>query len=352
MRRRISVIITTFNRPVLLREAVEGVLAQQCNADLEIIVIDDGSASDTESAIRPHRHKIRYVRQENVGLSAARNHALRLVTGDVIAFLDDDDVWLPFKTELQLAALERFPSAAFVHSNFFIWKPGLARRPDGIRTWFPEPFDWNVMYGESAPIQIADYARYQLPQPVYRAYCGDVYAWSVFAPMVLPSTAMIRREKLPDDLRFPEFDTTCGDWEFFARLSHEQGGGVFVAEETTLNRSHEDPWRLTRVDGIVQLRRQIALIRRVWRADHAFLAAHRADVDRTEASCLRWLARRLLKEGDRTEARATLREAQVLDPGAVRASDTLLTALTHVPFSKGAVAAIRRAARLARGGAR
>ena len=73
--------------------------------------------------------------------------------GEYVAFLDDDDVWLPFKTGMELKALSLFPQAAFVHSNFYIWKPGSdMKTPDGIRTWFPRPYSWNEMYDVSTDL--------------------------------------------------------------------------------------------------------------------------------------------------------------------------------------------------------
>lgn len=343
MKPSISVIIPTFNRPRLVQEAIESVRSQRAAADFNVIVIDDGSTRDTEEALRRYRDEIRYVRQENRGLNAARNHALRLARGEYIALLDDDDVWLPFKTSVQLAALARFPQAAFVHSNFCIWKPETnERRPDGIRSWFPRPFAWDEMYSDRTDVAC------DAPEASHvQAYFGDTYRWALYAPMVLPSAAIIRRAALDDDLRFPEFDSTCGDWDFFARLSHRHGG-VFLPLETTLNRSHEDPWRLTRIEGSIQLRRRIALIRRLWRADPEFMSTYRVEVDRTEADCLRKLAKRLLLNADSAGARGALGELRRLGPMMRQARDLLLWALAFAPFP-GGVAGLLRSMRTAAG---
>ncbi|HEX7114270.1 MAG TPA: glycosyltransferase, partial [Steroidobacter sp.] len=273
----ISVLLPTFNRAQLVQEAIESILKQRTTARFEIIVINDGSSDDTEEALQRYRGVIRYVRQENAGLNAARNHGLELATGEYIALLDDDDVWLPFKTALELAALERFPGAAFVHSNFFIWKPHEnARRPDGLRTWYPRPFACEEMYGQSAELELDPAIAEAVQAEHLKIWCGDTYYWALFAPMVLPSAAIIRRSAIAD-LRFPESDSTCGDWDFFAQLSH-RAGGVFVPIETTLNRSHEDRWRLTRIDGAVQMRRRVAFIRRRWRSDEEFMREHAREV--------------------------------------------------------------------------
>lgn len=340
MSHTVSVIIPTFNRHQLVQEAIDSVLGQRGGARFEIIVVDDGSTAETAEALRKYGDRIRYVRQDNAGLNAARNHALRLATGEYVALLDDDDVWLPFKTSLELAALEAFPHAGFVHSNFYIWKPGGARRPDGLRTWFPRPYEWHELYPRRVDFQVADAADIGLEKPGSTAYYGDTYYWALFAPMVLPSAAIFRRAAL-DDLRFPEFDSTCGDWEFFARLSHRHGG-VFVPEETTLNRSHEDTWRLTRTDGSVQLRRRVAFVRRLWRQDPEFMQAHRTEVAATEARWLRQLARRQFLNGDSAAACAALDEIKMLSPAQSRRQDLLIGLLARMPFSRQVAIALRQ----------
>jgi glycosyltransferase involved in cell wall biosynthesis len=104
---RISVIIPTFNHGEFVAETLESVFAQTYG-DFEVIVVNDGSRDDTESVLRPYieAQRIRYLRQENQGVAAARNAGLALATGEWIAFLDDDDLWLTDKLEWQVACLE------------------------------------------------------------------------------------------------------------------------------------------------------------------------------------------------------------------------------------------------------
>lgn len=339
----VSVIIPAFNRPALVRQAVEGVLAQQGDARFEIIVIDDGSTPPTREALEPYASNgvIRYIYQDNAGLNVARNHGLRLATGEYIATLDDDDVWLPFKTSLQLAALDRFPTAGFVHSNFFIWTPTTdARRADGLRTWFPRRLGWDEMYSQSAMLDLDELTQ-SAGGRSQTIYYGDTYYWAIHAPMVLPSAAIIRRDAI-GDLRFPDADPSCGDWEFFARLS-KRCGSVFIPQETTLNRSHEDTWRLTRVATSVQLRRRIDQIRRLWRADAPFVETHGRELDVVEADCLRSLAQQQLANGETLAARATLRELASLGAAQRRHRDYILKGLAYAPLSMPMSQALRSA---------
>jgi glycosyltransferase involved in cell wall biosynthesis len=336
----ISVIIPTHNRPDYLQQAVQSVLDQEGGFAFEIVVIDDGSTPPAAKALRRFGDAVRVVRQTNKGLNPARNHGLRLVRGEYIALLDDDDVWLPGKTLQLMAALERFPDAGFVHSNFFIWKPERdERRADGLRSWFPKPFRWDEMYAERARVAIdADPRPAGVPAQI-DAYAGDLYYWSLFAPMVLPSTAIIRRAALEADERFPEMDSV-GDWEFFARFSHRTAG-VFVPVETTLNRSHHDAVRLTRTDPSIRLQRRVGLIERVWRQDRAFMKTHRAEVNAAEAGCLRRLARLSIAAGKGADARSSLRAVRAIG-APVQAKDALLWGLSSaVPVAQAGVALIR-----------
>jgi hypothetical protein len=91
---RISVVIPTYNRAAAVGEAVESVLRQTHPAD-EIIVVDDGSTDRTDEVLAGFGDRIRIVAQPNGGVSAARNTGIRLATGNWLAFLDSDDVWLP-----------------------------------------------------------------------------------------------------------------------------------------------------------------------------------------------------------------------------------------------------------------
>lgn len=110
----ISAIITGYNYARFLPAAIESVLAQT-RVPEEIIVVDDGSTDNTAEVVGRYADRgVRYIFRQNGGVSAARNTGIRASKGDLIAFLDGDDRWLPEKTALQLAHFERYPSAGIV----------------------------------------------------------------------------------------------------------------------------------------------------------------------------------------------------------------------------------------------
>ena len=110
---RVSVIIPTYNYAHFLPDAVDSALRQTFR-DYEVIVVDDGSTDHTPQVANRYDNHIRYHRQDNRGLSAARNSGCRIATGEYFAFLDADDVWDPEKLERQLSACERDQAVGLV----------------------------------------------------------------------------------------------------------------------------------------------------------------------------------------------------------------------------------------------
>jgi glycosyl transferase family 2 len=106
----VSVLIPTYERREYVCRAVRSVFAQRYQ-DWELIVVDDGSTDGTGEALQAFGPRLRYLWQENRGVAAARNAGLRLARGEIVAFLDSDDRWLPHHLETVVAMLERFPEA-------------------------------------------------------------------------------------------------------------------------------------------------------------------------------------------------------------------------------------------------
>ncbi len=104
-----SVIIPTFNRERYLPIAIESVF-NQIFKDYEIIVVDDGSTDNTQGVIEKYNKKIKYIYQNNAGVSSARNEGIRNAKGEWIAFLDSDDEWLPDYLLLQMERAISLPN--------------------------------------------------------------------------------------------------------------------------------------------------------------------------------------------------------------------------------------------------
>src|SRR5215218_8479223 len=112
----VSVVIPCYNQAHFLGEAIESVLAQSY-PHLEIVVVDDGSPDHTRE-VAARYPGVRYVRQENQGLAAARNTGLRHSTGDYLIFLDADDRLLPGAVMAGMATMQAHPECAFAFGKW------------------------------------------------------------------------------------------------------------------------------------------------------------------------------------------------------------------------------------------
>jgi glycosyltransferase involved in cell wall biosynthesis len=111
---KVSVVIPTYNHARFLSQAIDSVCSQTL-APYEVIVIDDGSTDDTQNVLARHAKRIRALRQQNKGVAAARNAGVMIASGDLIAFLDADDLWLPHKLERQVELFASQPGIGLVH---------------------------------------------------------------------------------------------------------------------------------------------------------------------------------------------------------------------------------------------
>ncbi|MFC2025019.1 glycosyltransferase [Chloroflexota bacterium] len=118
---RVSVIIPTYNRAHLISNAIDSILAQTFN-DFELIIVDNFSSDDTESVVKSYvDRRIRYFKNNNNGLvSINRNYGIENSRGEYIAFLDDDDSWLPKKLEKQVSLLESNNELGLVYSDCYV----------------------------------------------------------------------------------------------------------------------------------------------------------------------------------------------------------------------------------------
>lgn len=116
---RVSVIIPTYNRPRWLRLAIESAL-RQTHPSIEVVVVDDGSATDAAHRIACSYPAVRYIFQENRGLGPARNMGLENSTSEYVGFLDDDDWLAADSVALRLLELEARPEAGLVYSDLYL----------------------------------------------------------------------------------------------------------------------------------------------------------------------------------------------------------------------------------------
>jgi glycosyltransferase involved in cell wall biosynthesis len=114
----VSILMPVYNGSKYIIKAIESALAQTYQ-NFELLVVNDGSTDNSKAIITSYLDdsKIRYFEQQNAGVAAARNLALRHAKGKYIGFLDQDDLWLPDKLSTQIEFLEKNQELAFVHSR-------------------------------------------------------------------------------------------------------------------------------------------------------------------------------------------------------------------------------------------
>lgn len=214
----VSVIVPTYNRAPWIAATLRTVLAQS-HAPLEVIVIDDGSADDTASVVGGFGAAARYVRQENGGVSTARNHGARLATGEYLAFVDSDDLWDPRKLELQLLALRQTGAHWSITGCDVI---GLDDNVIAGREGFPAIFPLFRDEGVTAPEFFARYFRRDAVDfggQLFEVFAGDAYDALFLGNFGLPSSSMVAKGLFEQVGGFNPAFRIAEETEFFHRLA-------------------------------------------------------------------------------------------------------------------------------------
>jgi glycosyltransferase involved in cell wall biosynthesis len=123
---KVTTVVPAYSAAHTIGRALSSIFAQTC-PPAEVLVVDDGSPDDLASALRPYGERVTLLRKPNGGAASARNMALDRATGDLVAFLDADDYWEPYKLERQLALLRAHPEVGLTCSRWFTQIPGQPR---------------------------------------------------------------------------------------------------------------------------------------------------------------------------------------------------------------------------------
>ncbi|MGE0084820.1 MAG: glycosyltransferase [Desulfococcaceae bacterium] len=220
----VSVIIPAYNRSLMLREAVDSVLNQDY-PDFEIIVVDDGSADDTPEMLASYGDKITVIRQPNRGVSAARNRGIAAAKGELIAFLDSDDLWLPGKLTKQAEFFHAHPEALICQTEE-IW----IRRGKRVN-----------------------------PKNRHKKLSGLIFEPSLHLCLVSPSAVMMRGSLFEKVGLFDENLPACEDYDLWLRISRQYP--VFLMDTPLIVKRGGHADQLSAAPGLDQYR--IASIRKL-----------------------------------------------------------------------------------------
>ena len=212
----VSVIIPSYNRVLLLKEAIDSVLAQDFE-DFELIVVDDGSTDATAEFLDTYPD-ICVLRQEHRGVSAARNAGIARASGQFLAFLDSDDLWLPGKLTAQVAFLNRHPNALICQTEE-IWTR------NGVRV---------------------------NPKKRHTKTSGMIFEHSLELCLVSPSAVMMQRNLLDEVGWFDETLPACEDYDLWLRVACRFPIHLISAPFVIKRGGHKD--QLSRLPGLDRFR--------------------------------------------------------------------------------------------------
>lgn len=247
----VSVVIPTFNRAYCVAKTVDTALAQT-HRDLEVVLVDDGSTDGTEQLISERYGsdpRVRYIRQTNAGVSAARNNGFANTRGDFVALLDSDDLWFPNKLAAQLAVFRAHPEVGMVWSDMeAIDMQGRVLRPRYLKEMYSayRHFPDDKLF--------ATHERLATLDPEVARATGDadvrtgvVYSAMIMGSLVHTSTAVLRRERLEKVGGFNgELRRLGEDYDFHLRTCRL--GPVGFVDLPTIQYTRGNPDRLTRAE--------------------------------------------------------------------------------------------------------
>jgi glycosyltransferase involved in cell wall biosynthesis len=201
----VSVIIPTYNRGWIIKEAIDSVLAQTFN-EYELIVVDDGSEDNTAEILAGYNNKIQIIHQANHGVSAARNRGIISSSGRYIALLDSDDLWFPEKLNKQVSFFQNHPDAMICQTQE-IW----IRNGNRVN-----------------------------PRKHHKKLSGMIFEPSLSLCLVSPSAVMFKRELIDRVGLFDENLPACEDYDLWLRVSLEFP--VYLIDEALIIKrgGHED----------------------------------------------------------------------------------------------------------------
>ena len=182
----VSIIIPTYNRGWILKDAIESVIAQTVN-DVELIVVDDGSTDHTKKILDSYNHRIKIIHQANKGVSAARNAGITASIGKYIAFLDSDDIWLPEKLSCQVDFFSSNPDAQICQTE---------------EIWMKNGNQIN-------------------PKKKHKKISGYIFEPSLALCLVSPSAVMIKQNLFNDTGLFDESLLSCEDYDMWLKVSQK-----------------------------------------------------------------------------------------------------------------------------------
>lgn len=305
----VSVVLPTYNRAYCIADTINSVLAQTYS-NLELLVVDDGSTDGTRELIGGtfgHDPRVRYAYRTNGRVSAARNTGLEMAQGDFVAFIDSDDLWEPWKLELQMACFRHCPELAMVWTDMCavdadgsVVSRSYLRKMYSAYQWFGEG---ELFTGEHRLAEIAP----GLSDIVGSAslHTGSIFSQMVTGNLVHTSTVVLRRDVVQKAGTFKTELAGAGeDYEFYLRASRFGPGGL--AQVPSIVYQIGRPDQITTASGLRFASKFIDIIQPILREEREHLTLSDGLIHRVLADAYCWHGTELMKSGRRSQARGEL----------------------------------------------
>jgi glycosyltransferase involved in cell wall biosynthesis len=300
----VSVIIPTYNRSRLIPRSLNSVLAAIEPGD-EVIVVDDGSTDNTRETLEPYLNQIRYVAGPHRGVGAARNCGIAEARNPLLAFNDSDDEWFADKLLLQRAFMQSRPDVLFCFSDLALRARDGIEIHHGLYGWHLDPRSWDEILGPG--VAYSSIAELPVGWKDFNVHIGDLYPAMLRCNYVATQSSMTRREQAGAALRFSEDIAIHEDYECYTRLA-KAGRAAYFDCETVWQWGHDDR-RVSDANERLRAACRIKVLKRTFGDDRQFLSKHNDLYRKALQVEHATLARCLLREGRRHEAREELRLA-------------------------------------------
>lgn len=311
----VSVIVPTFNRAYCLGRAVDSALSQT-HRNLEVIIVDDGSTDGTKEFVRERYgrdRRVRYIHQNNGGVSKARNVGLRAAQGEFVALLDSDDFWKEWKTELQLRSLQAVPEIGMVWTDMEAINPkGEVVHPKYLKSFYSayREVSQDQLFSNSHLV-----ARIWPEAPgecaMLRLQTGDIFSEMILGNLVHTSTVMLTRQRFELVKSFREDLRVSGeDYDFHLRTCRE--GPVGFLDIASIQYQIGATDQLTRPGmGRWVSQNFLNTILPVIQQDRARLRWSQKRLDELVSAAYEWLGEELLNAGEHGASHAFWRALQL-----------------------------------------
>ena len=264
---RVSAIISTYNRADIVPKAVQSAL-NCCQDGDEIIVVDDCSTDNTQQSLEQFGDKIKYIRlDQNSGPSVARNTGIDASQNSLIAFLDDDDEWIPENLILRKKIMQAYPEVIYSFSNFSTKYSNGDIARNCLFNWGHDITDWEKIIGKG--IKYSSIAI--LPDDIddFYVYVGSIYRSQMNNDHVLPSSMVVRRDLAGTQIYFDVSMRLQESWQYSSKLARI-APVAYLDTSTTWQNEYQVP-RLTDTTDLKRYNAQIHVLENQWGKDQEFL---------------------------------------------------------------------------------